>query len=156
MAPPGSIPFPLRTSVVCNTAISVTRDPKINRAPVNIIATSHDIPDLHGAIGDYFQREAQRLPHQVAGQRHSSNTCDIPFSHLAVWHAVRLQQKPFHRGGDLDPAQTVIAAPPSTTWRYGRHGAVLFNVDPSKEWPQSGLEGNFIHSDFPIVDLIPF
>ena len=141
-APHGSVPFPLRTSVVCNTVINVNKDPKIICASINATATSHNIPDLHGAIGDYLQREVQRLPHQVVGQHHSTNTCDLPFSQLAVWHAVRLQQKPFHPGGDLDSTQTVIAAPPCTTWRYGRYDAVLYNADTSKEWPQSGLEGN--------------
>ena len=89
-APRRSVPFPLRTSAVCNTAINVNKDPKIIRASINATATSHNIPDLHGAIGDYLQQEAQRLPHQVVGQRHSTNTCDLSFSQLAVWHAVRL------------------------------------------------------------------
>ena len=142
VAPCGSVPIPLRTFVVCNTAISVTRDPRINRASIDTIATSHDIPDLHSAIGDYFQREARKLSHQVGGQRRSANTCVLPFSQLTTWHSVRLQQKPFHLGADLDPVQTVNAALPSTTWCYGRYDAVLFNVDLSKEWPQSGLKGN--------------
>ena len=150
----GSVPIPHHTFVVCNTAISVIRDPKINRAPIDDIATSYNIPGLRGAIGDYLQREAQRLPHQVAGQRHSTNTCYIPFSHLAVWHTVHLQQRPFHPGGDLDSTQTVNATPPSMTWHYGQHDAVLFNVDPTEEWPQSGLEGNYIIRTSSLVDNI--
>ena len=58
VAPCRSVPIPLCTFVVCNTAISITRDPKINHASIDAIATLHDIPDLHGAIGDYLQREA--------------------------------------------------------------------------------------------------
>jgi len=135
VSPRGSVPIPLHMSVVCNTVINIIKDPKINHTPIDTIATEHNIPDLHSAIGDYLQWEAQRLSHQVAGQRHSTNTCNLLFSHLAVWHAVRLQQRPFHPGGDLDPAHTVIAAPPSTTWHYGRYDPVLFNTDLSKEWP---------------------
>lgn len=144
VAPCRSVPIPLCTFVVCNTVISITRDLKINHALINAIATSHDIPDLHGAIGDYFQREGWKLSHQVGGQHHSTNTCDLPFLQLTVWHAVCLQQKPLHLGADLNPAQTVNAAPPSTTFCYGWYDAVLFNVNPSKEWPQSRLEGNSI------------
>ena len=142
VTPCRSVPIPLHTFVVCNTAISITRDPKINCASIDTIATLHDIPDLHGAIGDYLQREAQKLSHQVGGQRCSANTCVLLFSQLTTWHSVRLQQKSFHLGADLDPAQTVNATPPSTTWCYGQYDAVLFNVDLSKEWPQSGLKGN--------------
>ena len=155
VAPCGSVPVPLRTSVVCNTAISVTRDSKINRSPIDAIATSHNIADLHSVIGDYLQQEAQKLSHWVGGPRYSTNTCDLPFSQHAVWHAVRLQQKPFHLGADLDPTQTVNAAPPSTTWHYGRYDTVVFNVDPSKEWPQSGLEDNSIIHMLPSIDPIP-
>ena len=140
-APRESVPFPLRTFVVCNTAINVARDPKVFRAPVDDVSISFGIPDLRSALGDYFQREAQSLPHQVAGQRCLKNDCSLLFSHLAVWHAVRLQQMPFHPDGDLNPAQTVVAAPPSATWRHGQYDAVLVNIDSSKDWPQSGLEG---------------
>ena len=155
VSPCRSVPIPLCTSIVCNTAINIIKDPKINRAPIDTIATEHNIPDLHGAIGDYLQWEVQRLSHQVAGQCHFTNTCNLPFSHLAVWHAVRLQQRPFHPGGDLDPTHTVIAAPPSTTWCYGHYDPVLFNTDLSKEWPTSGLEGNSIFTTSPDVDPTP-
>ena len=158
-SPRESVLFPLCTFVVCNTAISAARDPKVFRATVDDISISFDIPDLHDALGDYFQHEAQRLPHQVTGQHRLKNNCSLPFSHLAIWHAVRLQQMPFHPDGDLNPAQTVVAAPPSAAWQYGQYDSVLVNIDSRKEWPQSGLDGKSIsHIQFPSInssDLFP-
>ena len=88
--PHESVPFPLGTFVVCNTAINVARDPKVFCAPVNDISISFSISDLRSALGDYFQREVQSLPHQVAGQHCLKNDCSLLFSHLTVWHAVHL------------------------------------------------------------------
>ena len=105
VAPRELVPFPLRTFVICNTAINVARNLKVFCAPVDDISIS-----FSSVLGDYFQREAQSLPHQVAGQRCLKNDCSLLFSHLTVWHAVRLQQMPFHPGGDLNPAQTVASA----------------------------------------------
>ncbi|KIM52514.1 hypothetical protein SCLCIDRAFT_140983 [Scleroderma citrinum Foug A] len=51
--------------------------------------------------------------------------------------------------------QTVIAAPPSTTWPHGQYDAVLVNVDSSKEWPKSGLEGHCITELQLIFCLVP-
>lgn len=144
--------IPLCMFVVCNTAINVARDLKVFCAPIDDISISFSIPDLHSVLGDYFQHEAQKLPHQVAGQCRLKNDCNLPFSHLTVWHAVCLQQTPFHLGGDLNPTQTVAAAPLSTSWHHGQYDAVLVNVDSRKEWPQSGLKGKLILHLSPSVD----
>lgn len=142
--PHGSVPSPLCMFVVCNTTINIARDPKVFYAPINDVSILFSIPNLCSVLGDYFQCESQKLPHQVAGQHHLKNDCNLPFSHLAIWHAVCLQQMPFHPGSDLNPAQMVTAAPPSTSWHHGQYDAVLVNVDSSKEWPQSGLKGKLI------------
>jgi hypothetical protein len=39
---------------------------------------------------------------------------------------------------------TINAAPPSSAWPHGQFDSAIFNIDPSKKWPQSGLLGNEI------------
>lgn len=141
LSPSPSAPFPLRSFVNSRTAINLARDPKINRASIDKIALDFQIPDLHAALGDYIQREKSKLPHSVSGPRLSTGDCCLPFSELAVWYSVRLQQTPFHSDSDLGPAQTVTASPPSSSWKYGRFDSVIFNADPGEEWPWCGLSG---------------
>lgn len=140
-SPSPSAPFTHRSFVSGRTAINIARDPKINRVSIDQVALAFQIPDLRAALGDYVQRERSNLPHSVSGSRLSAGDCHLPFSELAVWHSVRLQQTPFHSDSDLASAQTVTASPPSSSWKYGRFDAVIFNVDPDKEWPWSGLLG---------------
>lgn len=71
----------------------------------------------------------------------SSRDCRLPFTQLAVWHTVRLQPANFYSGSDLESVQTVTASPLSASWKYGHFDAVIFNVEPDKEWPCSGLSG---------------
>lgn len=138
------VPFPPRTFFAGNSAISLARDPKVNRDTVDSIAVQFQIPDLRSALGDYLVRESSKLPHSVGGPRSSRPDCSLPFTHLSVWHTVRIQQTPFHSTGELNAAQTVVAFPPSTSWKHGRFDTVIFNVDTQKIWPHSGLSGKQI------------
>ncbi|KIM72876.1 hypothetical protein PILCRDRAFT_15725 [Piloderma croceum F 1598] len=37
-----------------------------------------------------------------------------------------------------------MASPPSKEWPVERYDTVLVNMDPSKKWPHSGLEGHTV------------
>lgn len=140
-SPPASVPFPLRTFISSNSAINLARDPKVNRSSIDNVAVQFGIPDLRSALGDYLARESSKLLHSVGGPRSSAHNCRLPFTHLAVWHTIRIQQSPFHSSSEPVPAQTVTASPPSTSWKYGRFDSVIFNVQPDQVWPRSGLSG---------------
>jgi hypothetical protein len=145
---PASGPFPPRSFMGGRTAINIARDPKTNCGNIDHIANEFQIPDLHTAIADYLQRETSKQPHTVSGPRLSADDCPLPFTHLAVWHTVRLQQTPVHSVSDLDPARTIASFPPSSSWSHGRSDAVIFNVDSEKIWPYSGLSGELVYVNF--------
>ena len=100
---PTSVHFPLCTFLGGHTAINVARDPKTNRSTINHIAVEFQILDLHAALGDYIQQELSEQPHTVTGPCSSPHDCHLPFTYLAVWHSVHLQQTPFYSISNLDP-----------------------------------------------------
>ena len=133
------IPCPLRTSV-CSSQIAfhLGRDPSYKRLLVDEVAKLYCIPDLCPALGDYLQHittgeELGLL--DVRGRRLSPKNCDLPFDRLEVWKKVYLQSKAYHHPHTVLPDQSITALPPS----LGQFDNAIMNVDPTKEWPFSGL-----------------
>jgi len=80
-------------------------------------------------------------PLDVKGRRLSQANCDLPFDRLEVWKKVYLQSKAYHHPHTVLPAQSINALPPSNSSSPGQFDNVVMNVDPTKEWPFSGLNG---------------
>ena len=138
------VPFLPRSFIGGHAVINVARDPKMNQGFIDDIAIKFQILDLRAMLSDYIWRATSKLPHTVSGPHLSAHGRPLPFTHLAVWHMVHLQQTPFYSVSNLDPARTVSSFPPSTSWKYGRFDAVIFNVDSDKSWPHLGLSGESI------------
>ncbi|KAN0079958.1 hypothetical protein V8E55_009524 [Tylopilus felleus] len=137
--PSNTIPFPPCSFIGGLIAINLARDPKMNKVAIDAIAIEFQIPNLHAALGDYIQRETLKFPYLVSGLHMSPCDCHLPFMQLAVWHMVHLQPPHFYSSSNLDPAQTITASPPSPSWKHGHFDTVIFNVEPAKVWPHSGL-----------------
>ena len=146
-SPPGSIPTPLRTFIAGSTAIHLNYDSSRRNVPVDEVATTFGLPDLRGALADYFRRQqdSPQSLHTFGGQRRSPPDAYLPFNALHIWYKVRLQQKMYHDPSVVASTFTVNAHPPDRTWKYGRYDAAIMNVDDRWQWPSSGLQGTFFY-----------
>ena len=139
------IPLPLRTNACSShVAIHLSRDPSYKQQLVDEVAQMYHIPDLRPALADYLQRIAtgdEQGPLDVKGRRLSQANCDLPFDRLEVWKKVYLQSKAYHHPHTVLPAQSINALPPSNASSLGQFDNVIMNVDPTKQWPFSGLNG---------------
>lgn len=139
------IPLPLRTRACSShVAIHLSRDPAYKRLLVDEVAQMYNIPDLRPALADYLQRITtadEKAPLDVKGRRLSHANCDLPFDRLEVWKKVYLQSKAYHHPHTILPPQSINALPPPNPSSLGQFDNVVMNVDPTKEWPFSGLNG---------------
>jgi len=78
--------------------------------------------------------------HAIGGPCRAAGNAQLPFEHLQVWFKLRLQMRDIHTNSIM-PAQTVLASPPKGNWQYGRYDSVVANIDGTKVWPTSGLQG---------------
>lgn len=137
-------PRPFRTFSTSGTAFHLNRDPSFKRMLVDEVASKFSIPDLREALADYIQRiesSGSHLVTSLGGRRSSNKGCDLPFTHLEVWKKVRIQRKSYHFPHRPLPAKTINASPPESNWTFGRHDVAVANLNPSCEWPHSGIKG---------------
>ncbi|KAF8952213.1 hypothetical protein BDZ97DRAFT_1909427 [Flammula alnicola] len=154
-------PCPHRTQwCSSHSTFHLTRDPSYKRMSVDQVAALFQLPDLHPALGDYLLRikpedHGSSSAVVVGGRRTSTSTCLLPFSQLEVWNRVRIQTKTYHAPHEILPAQTVNAYPPSKQWPLGRYDSVIANIDSTKEWPKSGLNGHLVIDLRLIFRIVP-
>ncbi|KAF9220442.1 hypothetical protein BS17DRAFT_852073 [Gyrodon lividus] len=143
-----SAPWPPCTFITANgsTAIHLNYDPSHCCMSINEVSTMFHLPDLRGALADYFSQEGMYGQHvHMLGhpRRATANSC-LHFDDLQVWFKVRIQQKSFHDVAVICPTHTINASPPSGDWTFGHYNAAIFNVEESKYWPQNGLDGHIV------------
>jgi hypothetical protein len=137
-------PFPYRTvASTANVAFHLTRDPGFARMGIDDVAKKFQLPDLRAALSDYISRigGSEGFVSLIGGRRVARDGCELPFEQLEIWSRVRLQGKSYHYPHDILPPQTVNVLPPTNTLSHGCSDAVLVNLDPTANWPHSGLHG---------------
>ncbi|KAF9245449.1 hypothetical protein BU15DRAFT_71197 [Melanogaster broomeanus] len=143
-----SAPWPPRTFITTSgsTAIHLNYDPSHCRMPIDEVSTMFHLPDLRGALADYFSREGMygRHVHTLDHPRRATADSRLHFDDLQVWFKVRIQQKSFHDVAVICPTHTINASPPGGDWTFGHYDAAIFNVEESKYWPQNGLDGHIV------------
>ena len=77
----------------------------------------------------------------IGGQQRAAANTDINFSKIEIWSSMHIQMKMFHNANKVTPSQLINACPPSDDWPLGCYDNVIVNMDDSKHWPQSGLDG---------------
>ncbi len=141
-----NLPLPLRTFMAgSRTAIHLNREPFLRRTSIHEIASRFCIPDLAPSLAHFLSRAAEggRSLYTVGGHRSPApGTTSLPFQKLEVWQGLRIQLKDYHDPRIVHPPQALCASPPTEKWPLGRFDAVLINIDPDKEWPQSKMTGN--------------
>ena len=112
-----------------STVFLVNVKPHHPSLSVREAALKFALPDFHPALGDFFT--LGQAYDVRKGQRKSSNTCMLPFSHVDVWINLRLQQHSTQDPSILLPVTTVQALPPSDELPFGRCNTVLINNSTS-------------------------
>jgi hypothetical protein len=136
-------PLPLRTQQTDTTAFQLNYCPNILSATVEEVASMFRLPDLRPALANYIHRARDLCaPTLKIGQRCSSPLdAELLFTHLQVWHSVRMQMQTSDAEGVTDP-QRVSAAPPSSDWPFGRYDTVLISNGAE---PGPGLGGTVFY-----------
>jgi len=108
-----------------------------------LIKIKKNLPDLHGALGDYVNCEGSFSQnfHSFGHQQRSPPNAHLPFESLQVWYKVCVQQQAY-----FDPRKTALtftihAHPPDRHWKYGQYDAAILSIDQQFQWPLSGLSG---------------
>jgi hypothetical protein len=102
-----------------------------------------NLPDLCHALANFLTRLNADDSFIIGGRRMVDVDTPLPFDELQIWTKIQLQNRAYHAPYNILPPQTVNASPPSGSWTFGRSDVVLININPSKVWPQSGIEGLF-------------
>ena len=148
------LPLPHRTFVKGHTALHLRRDPNMTLT-INDAMNKFNLPDLRGALADFFRHGGDNPP-LIRGRRTANVNTQLPFDYIQIWTKLRLQNHAYHAPHNILPAQTVNALPPSESWTFGRSDVVLVNTDSSHVWPSSGLKGNVIYCAYQEIVLILF
>ena len=135
------VPLPYRTIVHGKMALHLARDPTMKMMAIGNIIDKFSLPDLHGALADFLDWVNNGQPLKIGGRRAADTNSLLPFDHLQVWTKMQLQNRSYHALHHIFPPQTINALPPSEAWTSGPHDVVLVNIDGSKVWPHSSLEG---------------
>jgi len=150
-SPPDTVPLPLRSFSLSCIAFNLAYDPHICRISVDQAAEQFGLPDLRAALADFLSFEkscGMDLVHPIGGGPHRAPTnTELSFTDIQVWFKLRLQMSEIHTNTVL-PAQTIFASLPKGEWKCGRYDLVVVNIDDTKVWPTSSLEG--MASDFTV------
>jgi hypothetical protein len=129
-----------------NVVYHLARDPTHNKISIADAAQQFQISDLPAAIGSFITRVEQSNGYiDSVGGRRRIHYGFLPISHLQFWKKVRIQTTTYHHPYKKLAPYTINAAPPSHAWPHGQFDSGIFNTDPSKKWPHSGLLGRFIY-----------
>ena len=132
--------LPYRSIVRGDTALHVSRDPTM-KLSVDEAMKKFNLPDLRCALADFLAHSNYEDPFVIGGRRMAAADAHLPFDELQIWIKFQLQNHSYHAPYNILPPQTVNVSPPSGPWTFGRSDIILFNIDPSKVWPQSGIKG---------------
>ena len=130
-----------------NIVYHLIRDPSYSKKMIAEVAQLYIIPDLPAAIGSFILRVTSNPTNSYTdsvGGRRLIHRDSLPVSHLQIWKKVRIQMTTYHHPHNKLIPYTINAAPLSSAWPHGQFDSAIFNIDPSKKWPQSGLLGNEI------------
>ena len=133
-------PHSKRTFASRSTAIHLATKPHL-RMTVDEAAALFDLPDLCLAIGNYLDRCANGVDHNISGRRRASPNCSVPSDRIQIWTKVRVQVRNYHNPSLVEPAQTMLVTPPSQEHPRGRYDSAVCSSSAKSDWPSQGLQG---------------
>ncbi|KIM88976.1 hypothetical protein PILCRDRAFT_61652 [Piloderma croceum F 1598] len=112
-------------------AFTVNKKPH-QKLTVDAAATLFNISNFRASLGDFFVLNMTYAA--WCGQRKSSASITLPFTHVNIWHTFRMQQQSSQDKTIMLPSHTIQALPPSPSMPHGQCNTVLVNdADGSAE-----------------------
>ncbi|KAI6036150.1 hypothetical protein BKA83DRAFT_4041115, partial [Pisolithus microcarpus] len=125
------------------TAIHLATKPVLQMM-IDEAAMLYKLPDLHLVILDYLDCCVRGIDHDITGQRHGVLDHSLPSNRLQIWAKVRVQVHNYHNPGNVEPAQTMNAAPPSKEHPHGLYDSAVFSPAADSNWPDQGLNAHMV------------
>ncbi|KAI6025141.1 hypothetical protein PISMIDRAFT_90161, partial [Pisolithus microcarpus 441] len=147
-SPPPDPPKLLCMFALGTTAIHLATKPALQMM-IDEAVTLYELPDLHPAILDYLNRCARGIDHDITGRRCGVLGHSLPSNRLQIWAKVHVQVCNYHNPRNVEPAQTMNAAPPSKEHPHGLYNSAVFSPAADSDWPDQGLNGT------PVLHLCP-
>jgi hypothetical protein len=126
-------------------ALYINQSPHINAITVSDAARHFNLPDLHGALADFYSGKSYSVRH---GQRLCSDSTPLPFHQIRVWYNFKIQRKSVQDVDLICPSTTVQALPPSEKHPYGRCNMVLVADNRQAHIPTSSQGMQKIYISF--------
>lgn len=135
-------PKPPRTFATSTTAIHLALKPHL-RTTISDASELFNLPDLHDAMCRYLDRSSTGEPLDISGRRQATATRAILSDKIHVWTKIRVQLRTWNPSdpGLVEPAQTLVVAPPSTKYPAGRYDCGIASLTSDSSWPTQGLSG---------------
>jgi hypothetical protein len=134
-----------RTRVASDfTALHLNRDPSRNSIFIEDAEQEYGIPSgtLRRSIQEYYygldHPGCYKTGRAFSGLKENIRQEELPtlpFTHIKVWHSIRIQNKSVIRRGETLKALSLKALPTTTPgWKNGKCDYCVFMDDPSKEF----------------------
>lgn len=130
---------PLRTFASSTTAIHLALKPS-SRTTISDASELYGLPDLRDAICEYLDRCSRGEPYDISGRRQADARV-ILADKMQVWTSIRVQLRTWNDPGSVEPAQTLVVAPPSQKYPSGCYDCGIVSPTDNSDWPAGGLNG---------------
>ena len=134
--------FP-RTFATPTTAFHLNGRADRSRLTIAVVSELYSIPDLLQAIHDFLSHFLHdQNTRMISGRRGPAWNANVPFDHVRVWNAARVQTYSQLVPGPAPP-QKLFAWPPGGEWPAGRCDTAIFaeNAIAGPPCPPPGLDG---------------
>ncbi|KAF9032580.1 hypothetical protein BJ165DRAFT_1417596 [Panaeolus papilionaceus] len=116
------------------TVFHLSRDPQLGTLTIDEAAKQFGIGDLQLALSQYLAKMEAIRPNTFISELDT----EVPApNHSSI--VEKIQSTAYHYPHPILPPVTLKAGP-----HLGGHDSAIFCVDPSSQWPQSGLTGHVI------------
>ena len=105
---------------------------------------SFGLPDLHDTILGCLVCCSNGKPHAVEGWRPATSHFIHLTERLQIWSKIQMQLQTWRKLESVEPAQTLVIAPPSQCYPLGCYNCTIITLTANSDWPSGGLNGVLI------------
>ena len=134
---------PLHTFTESHITFHLNCSPSFKQMTIDDMAEKFGLPDLCPTLTDFLchYMPDNSANYVIGGRQRAAANTDINFSKIEIWSGVHIQMKTFHNANKVTPSQLINACLPPDNWPLGCYDNVIVNMNDSKHWPWSGLDG---------------
>jgi hypothetical protein len=139
-----NVSHPFHTFANSQVAFHLTWDLSFKWMMITAACMKFNLPDLEPALTEYLTLCQSGVNIFSIHERYANHsTSQFPSSHIKVWSSFHLQSRAYHVPHKVLPPCTINATKPSVKWPHRRCDVIVINIDSEKQWPHSGINGNF-------------